>query len=239
MEKEKIKGSLKLKLLKELLDNRIVLNMIIIGLDYERLTVMADMVNENGSSYLVVDYTDGFREIAKSAKGKKVLFQFMGKDRINYSFRTGLKKYTKSDIWVKIPPHIERIQRRKHFRIATPSGSKLLFNHDDYKCETAVVNLSLGGILVVYSGGRGNKASFFQDEYIRNASFVCTNKSLKIRINFKKSIIRRVEKYGDTIKQHIAFQFVDINPKDADLLNTWLLRCQREQLKKRSFLEKE
>jgi hypothetical protein len=66
-------------------------------------------------------------------KRRFALFDFVGKDKILYSFRTVVGRINGDDIWMEFPEFIERVQRRKFYRIAPPIGTKIYFEVDSGK----------------------------------------------------------------------------------------------------------
>ena len=236
-EGENISGKKILKVIRQLLDDRIVLNLSLVGKDYERLTLVTGIKIHNGSPFILIDTPSGFEEVSEDARGGRIVIEFSGSDHIPYRFRTVIAKAGAGDIWVKVPELIERIQRRKNFRLAPPMGTEVLINDKDWKYEFNVINVSLGGALLI------EKKNLFLDKarpqlegIKRNVLLVCNVQSMRAKIRIKKSRVKRMEKDSRTRRHRCALQFIELEMKQKNDLEDFLQNCQREILKKRSAL---
>ena len=90
----------------QLQKDRVVVKLTLLGEEYERLTIITGVFTENGTPYVIIDIPTGFRETFQDDKKKKVLFDFVGKDKILYSFRTVVGRINGNDICMEFPEFI-------------------------------------------------------------------------------------------------------------------------------------
>jgi hypothetical protein len=133
-DKDRIYGKRRFAFVDQLQNDWIVITLNLLGKDYERLTIVTGVVTENGTPYILVDIPDGFRETLKGDEKGTVLFDFIGKDKILYSFRTVVRRVTENHIWIEFPEFIESVQKRKHYRVVPPLGTRIYFAVDDREC---------------------------------------------------------------------------------------------------------
>ena len=235
-DKDRIYGKRRFAFFDQLQKDRIVITLNLLGKDYERLTIITGVVTENGNPYILIDIPDGFRETLKGDEKGTVLFDFIGKDKILYSFRTVVGRVTENDIWIEFPEFIERVQKRKHYRIVPPLGTRIHFAMDDRECEVSVVDLSLRGALISQSERFQKEVKLSNGEYIKNINLICEEKSLKLQIGIKKALIKRIVKNPATGRYSYALQFIDIDMRENSELEDWIYSAQREFLRKRNLL---
>ncbi|MFC1823668.1 PilZ domain-containing protein [Thermodesulfobacteriota bacterium] len=234
---ESISGKKILQVIRQLRDDRIVLNLSLIGKDYERLTIVTGIKIRNGRPFILIDTPGEFEEVSEDAPGSRIVFEFSGSNHTPYRFRTEIANAGEDEIWVKFPELIERIQRRRNFRLAPPMGTEILINDQNGKYEFNVINVSLGGVLLI------EKKSLFIDKtrpqpegFLRNVHLVCHKQGMRTKIRIKKSLIKRMEKDSKTRRHRCALEFVELEKKQINDLEDFLQNCQREILKKRSAL---
>lgn len=241
--RDRIYGDKIIGLLELLKKERTVLKLNLLGKDYERLTIVTGLMVENKSSYFLIDYPRGFKEVLEDSgpddiHEQRMAFEYIGSDKIPFAFRTVLDRIQGRNIWVKIPEFIERIQRRKHFRIEPPIDTKILFIRDTKKHENSVLNLSLGGALISPLVKPTLGSRLYPGEIIRNIRLIAHKKVFKMRIHIKKAMVRRAGKDSETGRYFYALRFMEIEKEDKKDLEKWLYKWQRVILQKRSLLEK-
>jgi len=237
MDSEKIYGQKILQVFENLEKDRTVLNLHVIGEEYERLTILTGRVLNKEKAYFLIDYPKGFKEAVGDGKNKRLFFQFIASDKIRYRFRTTFTKITRKDVWVKFPDYIERIQRRKFFRIAPPMGTTIFFYKGAERCEASVVNISEGGVLLSHNGPPHEGLDLFKDEPISDLHLRCIEKSLKFELDIDKAVIMRVEHIPEVNRMTYALQFVGMDKTTRNDLGDWIYRCQRDFLRRRNLLD--
>lgn len=235
--RDKIQGNRMRRILRQLREDRIPLSMRVLGQEYERLTIVIDLATDNGDPRFLVDRPGGFEAALENSDKKMVLFEFVGKDRVPYLFKTTSAGFAREGVWMRFPEGIDRIQRRNHFRIPPPVGTRVLVSYTGLALEASVINISLGGALIRQNDRAKTKLQLALNDTLPRIKLMCQEKSLNMAMEIKKSVVRRVEKDSSTGKSRYALQFLDMGVKEKSLLEDWILRCQREFLRKRSFLE--
>ena len=233
---DRISGKRRFALFEQLQKDRIVVKLNWLGKDYERLTIVTGVVNENGVPYVTIDIPTGFREMFQHDNKKRVLFDFVGNDGILYSFRTGVDRINGNDIWIEFPEFVEKVQRRKFYRVAPPIGTKVNFEADFRKYEASVVNLSEGGVLITQNKQFFKETKLSEGEYINNIKVICEEQCLRLKMGIKKGIIKRLIRNSNTGRYAYAIQFIDIEEREKNELKDWIFRVQREFLRKRNLL---
>ncbi len=234
---ERVYGKGLINLFRELIDNKTVLRVFLLGKDYERLTIVTDLEETDSGTYITVDYPGGFRRAVEGTTGWRLRFEFTGKDRLPYVFRTEGGEITKDGIRVRLPDFIERRQRRRSFRLEAPLGTKLVFTKDFKKYDTNVINISLGGALVCLEKGDRKKPVVEVDEYLKGIKVLFPSRDEELVVYIKEAMVKRVQKDIYQSLFNYAFQFTDVEKKESDLLQKLIYRFQREYLRKRQLLD--
>ena len=234
---ERIYGKGLIRLFRELMENKTVLRVFLLGKDYERLTIVTDIEEEDSDVYITIDYPGGFKKAIEGTSNWRLRFEFTGKDRLPYIFRTEGGELVKDGIRLKLPNFIERRQRRKSFRLEAPLGTKLVFTKEFKKFETNVINISLGGAFVSSEKGEQKKPIVEVDEYLKAIKVFFPSKDEELVVYIKEAMVKRVEKDIYHGLFNYALQFTDIDKKDSDLLQKLIYRFQREYLRKRQLID--
>lgn len=239
--RDRIYGDKIIRMLEHLKQERTVLKLNLLGKDYERLTIVTGIIEENKSTFFLIDYPRGFKEVVgdtdpEDVHEQRMAFEFIGGDKIPFAFRTVLDRVQGREIRIKKPKFIERIQRRKHFRIEPPMDTIMLFMRDTKKCVNSVLNLSLDGALISPIAKPDLGSRLYPGEDIRHIRLMTHKKFFEIRIRIKKATIRRAGKNSETGRHFYALRFMEIEKEDKNNLEKWLYKWQRAILQKRSLL---
>jgi c-di-GMP-binding flagellar brake protein YcgR len=234
---DKVLGKSRVPVLEQLKEERIVLQLSVLGKNYERLTFVTGLKSGKDGPCVLLDCPAGFREAITDFEGAAVKVEFVGKDKIQYAFRSHIRMVSDQDIWVELPEFIERIQRRKYFRIAPPMGTKVVFTRDGKPLEASVINLSEGGSLLSLPGSSPKDQKVAQGDYLGDLRLFCQGEYSKVEVGVKKALVKRAEKDSQTGRYIFAIQFIDVEKRDRNTLHEYIFRCQREMLQKRSVFE--
>ena len=147
IESEEIRGKNRVDILRQLVDDRTFVQIRLSGKDYERLTVITGVRDMIGEPSFSMDMPEGFRDAVSGMEEWGLRFQFTGRDGLQYVFKTTGGKFSRGRIWIAFPQVVERRQRRRHFRLEVPRGTKLHLQVGSVRCEMRVENVSLGGVL--------------------------------------------------------------------------------------------
>jgi c-di-GMP-binding flagellar brake protein YcgR len=231
---ERITGKLKQDLIEQLKKDKVALQMVLAGRDYERLTMIAGLQAEKGKPFLLIDCPRGFSEDVPNGQGARIKLEFQGKERIQYAFHSRISRVSEDDLWLEMPEFIERVQRRQYFRITPPQGTKVSFFRSGDSIESELVNLSEGGVLLKpLSRGRRLEVG----ETIRNLRLRCRLENVSAEIQIDKAVVRRQQEDQRTGNVSYAMQFQSLDTKERRPLQEFILNCQREVLRRRALLE--
>lgn len=234
---DRISGNGRISVLEQVKRERITLQMILVGREYERLTMISAIKTEKGRTFLAVDCPSMFSEDAVDHEGAKVRIEFVGKDRIQYFFDTRVVKVSGPDLWLELPEYIDRIQRRQYFRIAPPALANIVFSRTGTPEEAQIINLSEGGALIALNGPlRGPR--MLPGESMRNLRLQCKEENLHTDIRIGKAVVRREQMDSKTERASYALEFVEVDSREERKLQEFIFKCQREVLRKRIALEK-
>lgn len=142
-----IQGKRRFYIFKQLQKDKTFIKMRLSGKDYERLTIVTGIQTRKNTPFFLIDYPRGFKEVVSRVDVWKMRFEFIGDDNLTYIFRTSGGEISDDKILIRFPEVIERIQRRKHFRLETPFETKLHFEKKSIEFEMNVINISLRGVL--------------------------------------------------------------------------------------------
>jgi len=238
---EKIEDKNLLNLLKALQKNKTLIKMNLPGKDFERITIITSVRHRRQNPLFLIDYTQGFREAVGDVKDVKMHFEFTREDKVNYSFSTYGWEIYRDEIGVRFPEFIERIQRRKDFRLAVPTDTKLFSQMDSTLLEMKVLNVSLGGTLALLVG---RKKSFKEEpifdtgEYLSDIEMVFPLEEGDLRIHIERAIVVRLEEDQSAKKNCCALQFVGMEEKEEKALTEFIYKYQRRILQKKQQMNK-
>ena len=220
----------------QLQKEKTILKLNILDIGYKGLSIVIGVDRDDRNSFFLIDYPGGSRDMLSKASGKSVFFEFNDLDNIQYSFRSIVEKVAQDSIWIRFPEGIDRKQRRKYFRIATPPGTRITFDISGRRYDLNVINLSEGGALINQRSSRHEEALFCKDGEFRNISLVRNEGDLRTRISIKKAKIVRIKKNPEIGRYSYGLQFLEMGIAEKEGIREFIYKCQRRDLKSRSFL---
>lgn len=233
-----ISGKKLIKTIKQLQRDRTILRINILGTGFEGLTVITDIISREDNPGILIDYPGGADDSVPYSYGKRILFEFRGKDRIHYRFRSVVSEVRENGIKIEPLESIERIQRRKHFRVDAPAGTMMIFNTQEKKYQFNVINLSEGGALINLKASFHNRILFNVGAKISNLFLMCEENNLNVRIKIKDAEILRTDKRPETGRYNYAIKFIGIDKDNIYEIREFIYKCQRILLKRRSYFWK-
>ncbi|MDB9823450.1 PilZ domain-containing protein [Deltaproteobacteria bacterium] len=232
---DKITGKKIFKTLDQLRQDRTVIKLNILGMDYEGLTIVVGI--NNGDYSFMIDYPGGSKDAIRNALGKRAVFEFNDRKRILYRFIAVVGEAEKDEVLIAFPKSIERIQRRQHFRIVTPPATRIVLGADTGH-ELNVINISEAGLLISLKKKFHDKKLFYTGRDLNYFYIVCDKNDLKTRIMIEKASITRIEKKAETGRCNYAIKFLNVGKKSQQDIRDFIYMSQRRELKRRSFGEK-
>ncbi len=236
-----ISGNQQISLFEALRDKGVLINLRVrrgADLTYERLTVITEVKKSKDGFEIGIDPPKGFQAAVGAQDPWQIHFAFTGLDRLEYRFTTVGGRMEANIIWLPAPETVERIQRRRHFRMPTPPGVRLNVTLGNAPRVLEVVNISLGGLLGVL--GRLKKEintdpvmTVGQLFYDLNVLCPGSEDGPEAAIHIKKAIVRRVEIDSEAYRHRYALEFLTIANRDVRALTQFIYRLQREFLRRR------
>jgi c-di-GMP-binding flagellar brake protein YcgR len=238
-ERGKVSGSKRVELFSELQQQNTLLTLRLAGKDYERLTMVNEVQATDNGHAILIDPPRGFEVVVKNVEQWKLHFTFNGPDKLEYKFTTIGGEFSGNDIVIPFPEFVERIQRRRFFRMETPIGAKLLFKHNGIQRAIGLINISEGGVYGVLSR---LKQEARQKPILKNGESL-TNVELELpgdeegeadrRVRAKRVTVRRIEEDQEKDIHRYAFEIIDITPGDNTKLTQYIYYLQRLFLRRR------
>ena len=204
---------------------------------YQRLTMITDIRHVRGSRTFSIDPPAQFNEKVADLQDWDIHFKFTGPDKIEYSFATLGGRIEGKDIWIPFPDTIERIQRRKYFRIETPPGARLALSVKKTPRLADILNLSQGGLLCVLVRLKKEiktEPALKVGDKLADITLSCPNEEgPDDTVPIRTAVIRRVEVDPNHYRHRYALQFFDMMFSEKNELTRIIYRLQRELLRKR------
>ena len=229
---EKISGKRIFSILEKLKEKHTILNVHVMGTDFEGLSVIVDFFDGDNPRF-IIDYPGTHGSDPGMLKGKKCYIEFSGEDKIPYSFKTTIDKISEKRIIFHFPEFIERTQRRRTFRISVPSETKMFYTHRNKQLEFDVIDISEGGLLAGIKAIHHESLILFKGSKLYNLLISAVRKDISVNIKVTSAEIVRLEHIKETARFKYGLKFIDINNEEMNLLKRFIYYCQRRLLKKR------
>ncbi len=233
---EKIRGEKIASVLERLKDNHTILNIHVMGTDFEGLSIILGLSDGENPRFFIDD-PGGRDSVAPVAEGRKCYFEFNDENKIQYRFKTTVDKIFGKRIKFHFPEFIERAQRRKAFRISVPSGTKMFYTHRNKQLEFDIIDISDGGLLAGIKAIHHENAILFKGGKLYNLLISAARKDISVNIKVGSAEIVRMEQIRENARFNYGLRFIDIKSEDRDSLKRFIYYCQRRILKKRGGLD--
>lgn len=235
---DKVEGNKIEALFNQMIEKRVIVSMYMVGTDYERLTCITGIEQNAEGRRLCIDLPDGFRTAAQKAGEFTLRFNFNGPDKVEYLFTTKGGVLSGRDLIVPFPDCVERLQRRRNFRMETPIGTKLLIKMDKTHAIISLINISLGGtygVLIKHNIKELQGSLLAENQVIHNMGILVPESEDRdeMVIIIKQAEVRRVEHDRNKKLYKYAFEFIDIQPTEMQKLTRAIYDFQRQFLKRR------
>ena len=235
---EKIQDKKLFRIMEQLRQHNTMLSMRLVGQNYQRLTIITRVFQDIDGSFFIIDPPRDFKRTVSELGTWEIHFNFRGPDNLEYIFDTLGGKLFDGEPQIPFPKYIERLQRRRHFRLSVPPGTKLYFDLDQVRHEIDLMNISMSGSLghLKTSRDRDHKKLILQKyDDLKNIEIVFpsdTNTS-KQTLNVNKAIVRRAE-YDSKRKVDIyAFEFESMDKDQEKMLIEFIFNLQRSFLRRK------
>jgi hypothetical protein len=234
----KIQGQRLNELLRYMIEQRTILSVRMEGTDYERLTYILDMTETAGENHLIIDLPEGFNNVSRRASSWQLGFNFNGPDKLEYLFSVRGGELHDQGVRIPCPEYIERIQRRKNFRIMTPAGTRMVITTPSLKGLMDLINISLGG---AYGTMAKHNLKNAREPFLKVGQridklgiiFHQDNDMPEQIIVIKQAWVRRIDHDLEHNRYKYAFEFMDFESDQLAKLTQTIYHIQRQFLMRR------
>ena len=235
---EKIQGKRLVRLLEQVQREKIMLSMRLVGQNYERLTMVTRIPKDTTASFFAIDPPRDFKNTITKLDKWEIHFNFNGPDNLEYIFTTSEGEFYDNEIRINFPDYIERLQRRRYFRLSAPTGTKLFFESDQIQREINLINISMRGtlgLLKTFNEKDQKKPVFKKEDYLKDIKiiFPSDTKDNEQEVRVNKAIIRRAEHVPTKNMDLYAFEFVSIDRDQERRLIQIIFNIQRLYLQQK------
>ena len=237
---ELIEGHRRLNVLQQLRRNRTLLRLELQDDIFTGLTLVLDLQTAKKDPFFRIDPPDGFHAAVRGHRIWRFKFEFIDRDNIQYAFATAGGYLSGEQIWIKFPEFIQRNQRRQHFRLRPPRGTRLLFRVQRFRGEMQVRDIGMGGSLgaLVRMKPNGHESpAFCVGDTLADVELTFSRTSRIPRVRVKKAVVKRFETAGTAGPHLYPLEFVQMDQREERRLLEVLYHLQRNQLRQRLPLD--
>ena len=218
-------------------DRRILVKLVVKGAGYESVTLVTGIRSRKGQPRFRIDCPDDFQIVLQSRDCGNLYFEFNGPDKVLYTFETpATPDWQKDEAWFPIPAEVERIQRRRNFRLEAPMGTELILRQFQPPLKLVVLDFSLGGLLCVVESARERikkNLMLTRGRKLKGLELLFREENVTTKIGIAEATIVRVETNPVTSYRQYAFQFERLEKKEEKSLTKTLYSMQRKLLQQR------
>lgn len=235
----KIEGDRLVELFHHLIEKRVIISMHMVGTEFERLTCVTGLNRDETGHTLQIDLPNDFRSSVGKNGPLELRFNFNGpEDRLEYLFSTTGGHIRGREIIVPLPDYVDRIQRRKNFRMETPPATKMFLNWGQIQAVFSLINISLGGAygtLSKHNVKHTDGLILSVGDSVENIGIVVPEDKDwdELIIIIKRAEVRRIDHDRDRKLYKYAFEFMDMMAPEKKKLTQSIYHFQRQFLQRR------
>lgn len=234
----KVEGKKLVELFKEMVEKKVIISMNVVGAGLDRLTCITGLTESPEGNHLFIDPPDDFKEAAADRGLWHMRFNFNGPDHLEYLFSTRGGELNEKGLIVPFPEHVERLQRRRHFRVDTQTGSEMHFRLKKIQGHIHMINVSEGGVYGVlvkhnFKFMRGSVLKMEQRIDDIRMIFPGDDDTPDETIHVKSAEVKRIEHDWERGFYRYAFEFKEIEKEEQDRLIQVIYALQRKYLRRR------
>jgi hypothetical protein len=234
----KVQDKKLVELFKEMVEKKVIISMHVVGAGLDRLTCITGLTESPEGNHLFVDPPDDFKEAAADKNLWHLRFNFNGPDHLEYLFSTHGGELGEKGLKIPFPEHVERLQRRRNFRVDTLTGSELHFSLKKIQGVIHLINISQGGAYGVmvkhnFKFMRGSVLKMDQLVYDISMIFPGEENEPDETVYVKKAEVKRIEHDQERGFYHYAFEFKDMDKEEQSRLTQVIYGLQRKYLRRR------
>lgn len=234
----KIEGRKLVELFKAMVEKKAIISMHVMGAGLDRLTCITGFSESPDGNHLYIDPPDDFKEAAADKNLWHLRFNFNGPDHLEYLFTTRGGTLMGQGIKVPFPDFVERLQRRRYFRVDTLTGSEMHFRLKKIQGVIHMINVSEAGVYGVlvkhnFKFMRGSVLKMEQQIYDIRMIFPGEEEEPDETIAVKRAEVKRIEHDQERGFYRYAFEFKEMEKDERTRLIQVIYALQRKYLRRR------
>jgi len=233
---DKIQGKKRFDIFNKLIKEKSLVKMQILRAEYEQLTIITGIRTQGNSPLLLVDSPKNLDDAVKDLDKVGINFEFSEKDGIRFNFKCTGGKILKNELWVAFPDYIERIQRRKDFRLWFSGGTIINFEMDSIRYKMSLKNISMGGVYLEISMARNEDKEiqvFKPGDIFADIELTFPLEEEELNVHIDKASVIRASELGKQKGFSIGLQFIEIEKNEINILKKIIYDFQRSFLQRR------
>jgi hypothetical protein len=234
---DRIEGDAVVDIIAGLIEDNTLVRVKFVDSEAERICIINSQRPISETPYFQIDLPEDIPLPEDEADWQVAMaFDFMGRDRLNYSFMATGGIIMADKLWVELPQQIERVQQRNNFRIETPKKSLLELTLAEKRYALLLENISLGG---AYCRARRSLKSGLvrlpveKGSEIEDLRLVIPADDGPVEIFVQRCRIARIVKDPDKRLLAYGIEFLEIGREEKARLTRIIYDLQRQFLKRR------
>jgi c-di-GMP-binding flagellar brake protein YcgR len=232
---EAVTGQEKIDIFKQLEKEGIILNVHLRGTCLKQLAVVKRLTTKKKEWCFLIECPPSFKEKKPEVSAWDLAFAFIGEQGVPYRFTTtGNIMVGDHDVLIHVPEAIERIHRRKHFRIRAHPAAVLKARINKEEAVMKMVDISQGGALVMFPDNQGRMLTTGQElTDIRMMLLPGEKEADSLRVY--RAEVRSVALEPKSGLFHFGLMFVDLSKKEEKAIKDRIYVDQRQMLRKKTM----
>jgi c-di-GMP-binding flagellar brake protein YcgR len=226
--------------LRQVSKNRTLLRFRIENTRFDQLAVIEAVHIRDGALFFQLDLPAAAARLLTRSDGWTVHVEFTGQDKTLQFFKVRRGRPIEGGFWFEAPERIERLQRRRDFRLEAPPGAVLEVTRKRRPFRLGVIDISMGGALCLVDAisPKLRKTRIFRAgrTFKRTRLVVPSDAGDPTSIRLEKARVVRTAQNPVTGAFEYGLMFLDMDRETARELKELLYRLQREYLRKRKTL---
>jgi c-di-GMP-binding flagellar brake protein YcgR len=223
------KEELILSALQYLLASRTPLKMEFPRTHFSWVTFLLDVRSTGNQTFLLIDNVKKFEQALAMRPDREISLEFKEKEGVPCLCRTKVIKKSAEGIWAELPKSIQRIQRRKDFRLEPPSDSKITLTMSSGETQVGnIQNVSMGGVAFILK----KETIIHVGDALKEVRLKIPEGDQSIDFYISEAVVLRIEKEFDYGKSLVAIKFTNISNQVREEILAYIFRVQREMIRK-------
>ncbi|MEW6076968.1 MAG: PilZ domain-containing protein [Thermodesulfobacteriota bacterium] len=232
---EIVSGQEKIDIFSQMEKEGIIINVHLRGSCLKHLAVIKRLTTKKKEWYFLIECPQSFKSAKPEVSEWELAFAFIGDQGVPYRFITsGGGMVGDRDVLIPVPESIERIHRRKHFRIRCHPAALLKAKTDGGEVAMKMVDISQGGSLVMFPDNKGRmlaKGQILMNIRIMLLPGEKEEESLRVG----RAEVRSVSLEPKSGLYHFGLMFADLNQREEKAIKDRIYVDQRQTLRKKSM----